>query len=113
MTVLHFFKTPLFSDFSLILPPFFCKIDDKIRVKNTPYFKVFKDKIFRHPFSMTLIIYYIKNKTYKYQHYFVSAVLPDDPVSLIGINYNTCILILNENATKINIPLKHCVQMFL
>ena len=51
----------------------------------------------------------IKNNTYKYdkyQHYCVSTALSDETVSLIGINYNTCTLILNENATKINIPLK-------
>ena len=41
----------------------------------------------------------------------MSAVLLDDPVSLIGINYNVCILILNENGTKVNIPLKRCVQI--
>ena len=53
MCVLLFFKTPLFTDFSLILPPFFCQITDKIRVKNTPFFKVFNEKISRHPFSIT------------------------------------------------------------
>ena len=53
MCVLPFFKTPLFTDFSLILPPFFCQITDKIRVKNTPFFKVFNEKISRHPFSIT------------------------------------------------------------
>ena len=36
----------------------------------------------------------------------MSDVLPDDPVSLIWINHNICILIFNENARKINILLK-------
>ena len=41
----------------------------------------------------------------------MSAVLLDDPVSFTGIKYNTRILILNENATKVNIPMKGCVQI--
>ena len=69
--------------------------------KKYPLFQGFQQQDFQTPLFNDS---YNSIKSKAYKHYFVSAVLPDDPVSLIGVNYNTFLLILNENASKIMFP---------
>ena len=100
--VCSFLKTSLFNYFSFILPPL-AKSMTKWGKKYPP-FQDFQWQDFQTPI-LNDSYQYSKNITNKF-NITLCVCCTFRWSFVIGINYDTCIMILNENATQINIPLK-------